>query len=480
MNGFARTSALLLAIVGLHAALCSGQTGTAGDRKSVESVFGTKEEICFGLKGDIYFLKDGTERFPDIRELRSVGSVYATELNVTVRSFDKGFPGVTDRFEWFAIDYNGRFVIDKTGTYRFRVTSDDGAKVTVDKKLIVDNDGVHGPRAASGSVLLQEGIHTIGVQYFQGPRYYVALVLEIAAEAGEFHVLNFKEMGAPCAKKGTLTVIAEKGVTGMTAPPSTELILDASGSMREKKRTIGGRLKIDVAKDVMAQVIANLPDDAEVALRVYGHRIREGRPGDCQDSELMVPFGKIDKARLLGRVRSVQALGTTPIAFSLQQVPRDFAGRDGEKMVILITDGKEECHGNPSAVVSDLLAQGLQLRLNIVGFALADAATKAEMEKVARLTGGRFFDAKDSEGLRKAISQSLAAPFDVLDTAGTRVASGVSGQGPIDVPEGLYTVVVHAAGEVVTIQNVRLAQNKPTKVELTKQGKAISSRVVGP
>ena len=35
------------------------------------------------------------------------------------------------------------------------------------------------------------------------------------------------------------------------------------------------------------------PDDV---LRVYGHRIREGSPGDCEDSELMFPLAPIEKA----------------------------------------------------------------------------------------------------------------------------------------------------------------------------------------
>ena len=123
------------------------------------------------------------------------------------------------------------------------------------------------------------------------------------------------------------------------------LILDASGSMWAK---VGARTRIDIAKEVMAQVVEKLPDDAEVALRVYGHRIGPGKPGACEDSELVLPFAKIDKRRLLERIRAIRALGTTPIAYSLRQVAKDFRGVPGEKMVLLVTDGKEECGGSPS------------------------------------------------------------------------------------------------------------------------------------
>ena len=279
----------------------------------------------------------------------------------------------------------------------------------------------------------------------------------------------------PTAGPGHLSVVA-RGSHLM--PLRLALILDASGSMWAK---VGARTRIDIAKGVMAQVVEKLPDDAEVALRVYGHRIGPGKPGACEDSELVFPFAKIDKRRLLERIRLIRALGTTPIAYSLRQVAKDFDGAPGEKMVVLVTDGKEECGGNPSAAVSELLAQGVNARVNIVGFALADEATKWEVQRVAELSGGRFFDAADATGLRGAIEQALAAPYDVLDSAGSKVVgAGRVGQGTIQLPEGTYTVVVHVAGSPLTIQSVTLAPNKSTTVELERQGQQVSTRVLGP
>ena len=42
---------------------------------------------------------------------------------------------------------------------------------------MIDNDGVHPPTEKSATVRLAKGIHTVEVQYFQGPRYEVALIL---------------------------------------------------------------------------------------------------------------------------------------------------------------------------------------------------------------------------------------------------------------------------------------------------------------
>ncbi len=277
---------------------------------------------------------------------------------------------------------------------------------------------------------------------------------------------------------GSLAVAATgERLAAVSAPSQIELILDASGSM---KRKLEGRQMMDIAKDVMSQIIKGLPEDAQVALRFYGHRIREGRPGDCRDTELVFPFGKIDKERMLARVAAVKALGTTPIDYTLRQMAGDFGRTPGEKLIILVTDGKEECKGDPAAAVAELQAKGLKLRLNIVGFALVDVATKRDMERVAQLTGGKFFDAANARALSQAIEQSLAVPYEVLDAAGEKVGGGLTGQGTISVPEGIYTVIVKAAGKPITIPNVKVSQNRSTKLELRKEGQEVGVKVVGP
>jgi von Willebrand factor type A domain len=202
--------------------------------------------------------------------------------------------------------------------------------------------------------------------------------------------------------------------------------------------------------------------------------------GDCQDFELVVPFAPLDKPHLLNQVRAIQALGTTPIAYSLQQIEDDFGGAPGEKIVILITDNKEECKGHPSAVISELLAKGFRVRLYIVGFALGREADKREMRQLAEPTGGRSFDAQDAQTLRGAIEQALAVPYDVLDAAGSRVASGLIGQEVITVPEGVSTIVVHAAGQPITIADVWVAHDQFTRVELKKEGQEVGTQVLGP
>jgi hypothetical protein len=273
---------------------------------------------------------------------------------------------------------------------------------------------------------------------------------------------------------GTLSAVA---VGRPLAVANFELILDASGSMRG---AVGGRPKIEIAKETMRQVIENLPDDVQAALRVYGHRVAPGRPGACQDSELVFPLAKIDKRRFIERINGLKALGTTPIAHSLTQVATDLGGIPGEKMVILVTDGKEECGGSPSRAVSGLIEKGLKAQVNIVGFALEEEAAKGEMRRVAELAGGRFFDAGNAAVLRDSIEQALAVPYDVLNAAGRKVAGGLVGKGPVQLPEGTYTVVINVTGRPITVRDVRIVSSNPTTLEMEQQGQQINTRVLAP
>ena len=71
------------------------------------------------------------------------------------------------RYDHFAFKFEGEIAIASGGTYTFYTASDDGSKLYIDGKQIVDNDGLHGLREESGSVSLSAGKHTIKVTFFE-------------------------------------------------------------------------------------------------------------------------------------------------------------------------------------------------------------------------------------------------------------------------------------------------------------------------
>lgn len=159
-----------------------------------QSAFGTKTDQPFALEGSIYYLSKRIRRLPDFSKLTPVGSIYTTKLNIPKTKFRNGFPGVTDRFEWFAIDYKGSFYINEKGNYSFKLTSDDGSKLYINDKLVINNDGLHAVQTRFAKVELDKGMHKIEVQYFQGPREDIALSLLISNEGAKFREFNTLEL----------------------------------------------------------------------------------------------------------------------------------------------------------------------------------------------------------------------------------------------------------------------------------------------
>jgi hypothetical protein len=129
--------------------------------------------------------------------LERVGEVWTDMLKIAPRHWRSGFPGLTDRFEWFAIDYTGRFWIETPGRYTFALLSDDGSRLFIDDSPIIDDDCQHSPDLRVAAVKLEGGGHRIRVSYFQGPRDCLALILAIAGPDQQWKPFDTREFKPP-------------------------------------------------------------------------------------------------------------------------------------------------------------------------------------------------------------------------------------------------------------------------------------------
>ncbi len=306
-----------------------------------------------------------------------------------------------------------------------------------------------------------------GKAYFTpDPKQLDGIYQAISAELT--HPPGYLLQAHPSRGTGSLQLVATgEYIPAVSAPTHIELIVDASGSMRRK---MADTPKIDIAKTVLTEIVNELPEKLHVALRVYGDRIREGRTGDCEDTRLLHPFRGLRKKELLNRIDSIRALGTTPIAYSLEQLQQDFAGTDGEKLVILVTDGREECEGDPVATVRRLKKQGLRFRLNVIGFTLKNRRLIRQMKALARAGGGRYFSAQNYSSLKTSLADAMAVSYRVLDSADTPVTRGRIDRGPVRLPEGIYTVRLNTRAGKIRIDNVCVTVGHTTVVELKKEG----------
>jgi hypothetical protein len=175
--------------------------------------FGTTVVATSGFRGEVFHIDFESTGLPNFSRLKPVGTIYTPYLYVLPQDFAVGFPGVTKRFEWFAIDYRGRFWVSKPGRYDFKLLSDDGSVLYIDGKQIIDNDGQHGVLEKDGSAKLDAGVHRVRVSYFQGPRFHVALVLRVWPPGEKnFRVFNLEEFKPPPDAPGWSDTDDETGV----------------------------------------------------------------------------------------------------------------------------------------------------------------------------------------------------------------------------------------------------------------------------
>lgn len=71
------------------------------------------------------------------------------------------------RDDYFAFLFHGFIKIEESGTYTFYTSSDDGSKLYIDNKEVVNNDGRHALAEKSGQIYLSQGMHPIKVSFFE-------------------------------------------------------------------------------------------------------------------------------------------------------------------------------------------------------------------------------------------------------------------------------------------------------------------------
>ncbi len=246
-----------------------------------------------------------------------------------------------------------------------------------------------------------------------------------------------------------------------------ELILDASGSMNGKLKS--GETKIDASKKAVSDLMKKLKDGLVIAFRAYGHKSPREKH-DCQDTELLIPFGKVreNRDKVLSSLKNISARGYTPITYVLQKAAEDFpASFQGEKIIILVSDGKETCEGDPCATAKAFANSKAKLVIHTIGFGV-DEAARQQLECIARMAGGKYFSAEDAQQLVQVLNRAIETSKTITiekkgpgwlkiegaDLMGHTVTSADTGekvatlghtQSTVKLPAGIYNVTIGKA-----------------------------------
>ena len=208
-----------------------------------------------------------------------------------------------------------------------------------------------------------------------------------------------------------------------------DIIMDYSGSMA---------YWIEAAENSMSAIVSQLPSSTKVGLRVFGNdngnnpytpivnmvksikKDKNGKykvqtqassylgttSGSCSATSNIVPVIPYDAQKLINGMHSVYVGGSTPLTLALEQaVTLDFAGLSTafKKKIILITDGGENCGGDPCAFARALVAKRKDIIIDVVLVSADSTALKC----LADYTNGTFYNTDDISSFVKILQESL-------------------------------------------------------------------------
>jgi Mg-chelatase subunit ChlD len=184
------------------------------------------------------------------------------------------------------------------------------------------------------------------------------------------------------------------------------IILDCSGSMMERQKE--GVPKIVSAKRVVSDLIQKIPDGLRLMFIVYGTESKPTPEESCRDIKILRPLSELDaagKAELVRLIGELTVHGNTPIADSLKIAGSELVKADAFCGLILISDGKETCNGDPAAEAAELAKNPkFSFGLNVIGLDVRDDE-KRSLEQIAEKGKGKYYNADSAAKLEEAVAE---------------------------------------------------------------------------
>ncbi len=250
-------------------------------------------------------------------------------------------------------------------------------------------------------------------------------------------------------------------------PQTTLVVYDASMSMANPVGEGQPEPRFEPARDGLRRYLERTAAKDRQGLVAFGHRKPTGGEGtarrreSCLDIEVLVAPDQNDDAAVSAWIRSIVRSthrGDTPLADAVQKAREALSNLEGDRRIVVVTDGLDECEGRFDEVAREVGRDGIRLHVIAPGIGVdrhgrRDPERAAQIERMLRdaVNAGRGqleLPASASDVERGMLRIELAAlGFDVRSPAGELVARGNVGQ-VVALPSGRYTVVLGLEDEL--------------------------------
>lgn len=257
-----------------------------------------------------------------------------------------------------------------------------------------------------------------------------------------------------CALAAGLTTMGTPAAQAVS--PTTgklEILLDASGSMADPAGD--GRTKIAAARSALNTMVDGMQDGSRVGMRVYGATAPPGKDTReaCSDSQQVVPVSTLDRSALKSAIHRYAPKGQTPTAYALRKAADDL-GTTGQRSIVLVSDGESTCSPDPCDTAKDLAAEGIDLRVDVIGFKVGKKA-RSQLNCISTATNGKYFDASDTAGLTTALETVKTRANQPFSVAGKAIVGARSSGDAPDIGAGHWTDTVPADGRTAKYYRLR-------------------------
>lgn len=197
-----------------------------------------------------------------------------------------------------------------------------------------------------------------------------------------------------------------------------DIVIDYSGSMSAW---------VAETKRAVSMITSKLPKDIQIGVRTFGetpietkHRTFEHVGSDkivvkvkttksgsnCSATTQALPISQNSSDVIVSSLNKIRLGGSTPITLGLSNaVNVDFAGigRNHLKKIILITDGGENCGGNPCLFIRNLV----RTRNDFVVDVIYTGQNNSTLRCLAETTNGKFYNIKDVNSFENVMFDSI-------------------------------------------------------------------------
>lgn len=237
------------------------------------------------------YYRDTWDKLPDFDNLKAEdeGKIESGlfDISLATREFAFGFV------------FTGTLKVPADGEYTFTLNSDDGSRLTLDGKTLIEYDGIHGEEAGAktATIALKQGRLPIRVDYFQGPTG--AKGLTIAWEGPELKRRPLSADRVRRPKQIDITRLFKANGVEFVGKEDTERYVKLLGELETLKQDV------PVEKALVVKELGPQAADVFVLLRGmpgnHGEKVQPGFPEIFETPAPQLPAPPADAARSTGR-----------------------------------------------------------------------------------------------------------------------------------------------------------------------------------